>query len=112
MKLGRKDSKTASLSAANSGVIPPPTSTLANLINRFQARGLSTKDMVVLSGISLLYIYLSYQLSFLFFATKLYPCISLRNIKYIRNVERAKREFRYKIDRRDFPVIYLIYIYT
>ncbi|XP_020550076.1 peroxidase 4-like [Sesamum indicum] len=50
VKLGRRDSKTASLSAANSGVIPPPTSTLNNLVNRFQARGLSTKDMVVLSG--------------------------------------------------------------
>ncbi|KAL2488545.1 Peroxidase 52 [Forsythia ovata] len=50
VKLGRRDSKSASLSAANSGVIPPPTSTLNNLINRFKARGLSTKDMVVLSG--------------------------------------------------------------
>lgn len=50
VKVGRRDSKTASLSAANSGVIPPPTSTLNNLINRFQARGLSTRDMVVLSG--------------------------------------------------------------
>ncbi|KAK2982777.1 hypothetical protein RJ640_025193 [Escallonia rubra] len=50
VKLGRRDSKTASLSAANSGVIPPPTSTLSNLINRFQAKGLSTKDMVALSG--------------------------------------------------------------
>ncbi|KAG8362659.1 hypothetical protein BUALT_BualtUnG0053700 [Buddleja alternifolia] len=50
VKLGRRDSRTASLSAANSGVIPPPTSTLNNLINRFQARGLSAKDMVVLSG--------------------------------------------------------------
>ncbi|KAL0419285.1 UNVERIFIED_CONTAM: Peroxidase 4 [Sesamum radiatum] len=50
VKVGRRDSKTASLSAANSGVIPPPTSTLSNLVNRFQARGLSTKDMVVLSG--------------------------------------------------------------
>ncbi|PSS14177.1 Peroxidase [Actinidia chinensis var. chinensis] len=50
VKLGRRDSKTASLSAANSGVIPPPTSTLSNLINRFQAKGLSAKDMVVLSG--------------------------------------------------------------
>ncbi|KAK4764520.1 hypothetical protein SAY87_013958 [Trapa incisa] len=49
VKLGRRDAKTASLSAANSGVIPPPTSTLNNLITRFQARGLSTKDMVVLS---------------------------------------------------------------
>ncbi|KAF5751311.1 hypothetical protein HS088_TW02G00324 [Tripterygium wilfordii] len=50
VKLGRRDSKTASLSAANSGIIPPPTSTLANLINRFQAKGLSARDMVALSG--------------------------------------------------------------
>ncbi|MFS7902973.1 putative peroxidase [Helianthus anomalus] len=50
VKLGRRDSKTASFSAANSGVIPPPTSTLSNLINRFQAVGLSTRDMVALSG--------------------------------------------------------------
>lgn len=50
VKLGRRDAKTASLAAANSGVIPPPSSTLANLINRFQAVGLSTKDMVALSG--------------------------------------------------------------
>ncbi|KAH7564777.1 hypothetical protein ACOSQ2_021805 [Xanthoceras sorbifolium] len=50
VKLGRRDSKTASLSAANSGVIPPPTSTLSNLINRFKAKGLSAKDMVALSG--------------------------------------------------------------
>ncbi|KDO41520.1 hypothetical protein CISIN_1g020615mg [Citrus sinensis] len=50
VKLGRRDSKTASLAAANSGVIPPPTSTLSNLINRFQAKGLSAKDMVALSG--------------------------------------------------------------
>lgn len=50
VKLGRRDSKTASLAAANSGVIPPPTSTLSNLINRFQAKGFSAKDMVALSG--------------------------------------------------------------
>ncbi|XP_022730035.1 peroxidase 4-like [Durio zibethinus] len=50
VKLGRRDSKTASFSAANSGVIPPPSSTLSQLINRFQARGLSAKDMVALSG--------------------------------------------------------------
>lgn len=56
VKLGRRDSKTASLSAANSGQIPPPTSTLSNLINRFKAKGLSAKDMVVLSGN--IYIYL------------------------------------------------------
>lgn len=50
VKVGRRDSLTASFSAANSGVIPPPTSTLSNLVNRFQAKGLSAKDMVVLSG--------------------------------------------------------------
>ena len=50
VKLGRRDSKSASLAAANSGVIPPPQSTLSNLINRFQAVGLSAKDMVALSG--------------------------------------------------------------
>jgi peroxidase len=50
VKVGRRDSRTASLAAANSGVIPPPSSTLANLINRFQAVGLSAKDMVALSG--------------------------------------------------------------
>ena len=53
VKLGRRDSKTASLKAANSGVIPPPNSTLSNLINRFKAKGLSTKDMVALSGMPL-----------------------------------------------------------
>ncbi|KAK8601390.1 hypothetical protein V6N13_058897 [Hibiscus sabdariffa] len=50
VKLGRRDSKTASLAAANSGVIPPPTASLSQLINRFQAQGLSAKDMVALSG--------------------------------------------------------------
>ncbi|PWA43766.1 hypothetical protein CTI12_AA531910 [Artemisia annua] len=50
IKLGRRDSRTASLSAANSGVIPSPSSTLSNLINRFQAQGLSVKDLVALSG--------------------------------------------------------------
>ncbi|XP_061367360.1 peroxidase 4-like [Gastrolobium bilobum] len=50
VKLGRRDSKTASFNDAGSGVIPPPFSTLSNLISRFQAQGLSTKDMVALSG--------------------------------------------------------------
>ncbi|KAK3024382.1 hypothetical protein RJ639_043286 [Escallonia herrerae] len=50
VKLGRRDSKTASLSDANSGVLPPGNSNLSNLINRFQAKGLSAKDMVALSG--------------------------------------------------------------
>ncbi|KAK7276104.1 hypothetical protein RIF29_17237 [Crotalaria pallida] len=50
VKLGRRDSKTASFSDASSGVIPPPFSTLSNLISRFQAVGLSARDMVALSG--------------------------------------------------------------
>ncbi|OVA12662.1 Plant peroxidase [Macleaya cordata] len=49
VKLGRRDARTASQSAANTG-IPQPTSSLSNLISSFQAHGLSTKDMVALSG--------------------------------------------------------------
>ncbi|XP_058766850.1 peroxidase P7-like [Vicia villosa] len=49
VKLGRRDSKTASQSAANSG-IPAPTSNLNQLTSRFSALGLSTKDLVALSG--------------------------------------------------------------
>ncbi|CAK9164113.1 unnamed protein product [Ilex paraguariensis] len=50
VKLGRRDSRTASFSAANGGQIPAPTSNLNTLIKTFQAKGLSTKDMVALSG--------------------------------------------------------------
>jgi hypothetical protein len=50
VKLGRRDSKTASFNDASSGVIPSPFATLSDLINRFKAQGLSTKDMVALSG--------------------------------------------------------------
>ncbi|XP_030537479.1 peroxidase 4-like isoform X2 [Rhodamnia argentea] len=50
VKLGRRDARTASLSIANSGALPPPTSTLANLISTFAAQGLSVRDMVALSG--------------------------------------------------------------
>ncbi|KAL2899360.1 Peroxidase 52 [Bienertia sinuspersici] len=49
VKLGRRDSKTASQTAANNG-IPPPSSSLSSLISRFQSNGLSAKDMVALSG--------------------------------------------------------------
>ncbi|XP_010921098.1 cationic peroxidase 1 [Elaeis guineensis] len=47
--LGRRDSTTASLSLANSD-IPPPTSDLSALISAFSKKGLSTSDMVALSG--------------------------------------------------------------
>ncbi|KAH6836894.1 Peroxidase superfamily protein [Perilla frutescens var. hirtella] len=50
VKVGRRDSKSASFELANSGVIPLASSDLSNLIGRFADVGLSTKDMVVLSG--------------------------------------------------------------
>ncbi|KAJ7965111.1 Peroxidase [Quillaja saponaria] len=49
VKLGRRDAKTASQAAANNN-IPPPTSNLNQLISRFNALGLSTKDLVALAG--------------------------------------------------------------
>ncbi|PPD80438.1 hypothetical protein GOBAR_DD22644 [Gossypium barbadense] len=54
VKLGRRDSKTASFSDANSGVLPLGSANLSQLISLFQAQGLSTKDMVALS--KLLYV--------------------------------------------------------
>ncbi|KAK4370197.1 hypothetical protein RND71_009672 [Anisodus tanguticus] len=50
VKLGRRDSRTASFARANDGRLPLATSSLGNLINRFKVVGLSTKDMVALSG--------------------------------------------------------------
>eukprot|EP00250_Pteridium_aquilinum_P035562 c9660_g1_i1 orf=176-1159(+) len=47
--LGRRDATTASLSLANSS-IPNPASNLTTLISMFQANGLSSDDLVVLSG--------------------------------------------------------------
>ncbi|KAH9314504.1 hypothetical protein KI387_023131, partial [Taxus chinensis] len=49
VQLGRRDSTTASLSGANSN-LPSPFSDLSTLISAFQAQGLSTKDMIALSG--------------------------------------------------------------
>ncbi|KAK8574604.1 hypothetical protein V6N12_062294 [Hibiscus sabdariffa] len=44
VKLGRRDARTASQSAANNG-IPAPTSNLNQLISRFSALGLSSRDL-------------------------------------------------------------------
>ncbi|XP_047057108.1 peroxidase 40-like [Lolium rigidum] len=49
VELGRKDSRTASLQAANSN-LPAPTSGVATLVQKFTDVGLSAKDMVALSG--------------------------------------------------------------
>ncbi|KAM5578354.1 peroxidase P7 [Rosa sericea] len=47
--LGRRDARTASQSAANSN-LPSPFADLAALISSFTAKGLTAKDMTVLSG--------------------------------------------------------------
>ncbi|KAK4746266.1 hypothetical protein SAY87_012578 [Trapa incisa] len=49
LPLGRRDSKTASISLSNSN-IPPPNSTIQNLITLFQRQGLNEVDLVALSG--------------------------------------------------------------
>ncbi|KAL3830761.1 hypothetical protein ACJIZ3_019563 [Penstemon smallii] len=49
VRLGRRDSTTASRSLANSD-LPGPGSTLAQLISSFSNKGLSERDMVALSG--------------------------------------------------------------
>lgn len=54
VQLGRRDATTASFSDANSN-IPKPTSDLSTLISEFSNKGLSTTDLVALSGITFLY---------------------------------------------------------
>ncbi|GLJ14565.1 hypothetical protein SUGI_0235790 [Cryptomeria japonica] len=49
VQLGRRDSRTASLSSANT-LLPSPFANLSTLISQFQAQGLSAKDMIALSG--------------------------------------------------------------
>ncbi|XP_057524403.1 peroxidase P7-like [Amaranthus tricolor] len=49
VKLGRRDATTASQSAANNN-LAPPTSSLSDLITNYKNQGLSTTDMVALSG--------------------------------------------------------------
>lgn len=49
LPLGRRDSKSASLSSSNTN-IPPPNSTLQNLVSMFKRQGLNEVDLVALSG--------------------------------------------------------------
>ncbi|OMO50200.1 Plant peroxidase [Corchorus olitorius] len=49
VKLGRRDSTTASRAAANNS-IPAPTLNISALLSSFAAQGLSLKDLVALSG--------------------------------------------------------------
>lgn len=49
VKLGRRDARTTSQAAANNG-IPPPTSSLNQLITFFSNVGLNLKDLVALAG--------------------------------------------------------------
>ncbi|KAG6785739.1 hypothetical protein POTOM_007321 [Populus tomentosa] len=49
LPLGRRDSKTASLSGSNNN-IPAPNSTIQNLISLFKRQGLNDIDLVALSG--------------------------------------------------------------
>ncbi|KAF4358285.1 hypothetical protein CsatB_008779 [Cannabis sativa] len=49
LPLGRRDSRTASLRGANKN-IPPPNSTLQNLVTFFKRQGLDEVDLVALSG--------------------------------------------------------------
>ncbi|KAH7845656.1 hypothetical protein Vadar_004477 [Vaccinium darrowii] len=49
LPLGRRDSKTANLSGSNAN-IPPPNSTIQNLIALFNRQGLGEADLVALSG--------------------------------------------------------------
>ncbi|KAL7175285.1 hypothetical protein ACSBR2_028985 [Camellia fascicularis] len=49
LPLGRRDSRTASLSGSNSN-IPAPNSTIQNLVTLFKLQGLDEEDLVALSG--------------------------------------------------------------
>ena len=77
VKLGRRDARTASQAAANNG-IPPPTSNLNQLISRFNNLGLSTTDLVALSG--LISLFFSCLIIFSTFDFILFMILFVRNI--------------------------------
>ncbi|CAN6442079.1 unnamed protein product [Victoria cruziana] len=49
VQLGRRDSRTASIDAANHN-LPSPASDIAGLLSNFQSKGLDARDLAVLSG--------------------------------------------------------------
>jgi peroxidase len=49
VQLGRRDTRTASQSAANSN-LPSPSSSAATLVSAFASKGLDSRDLVALSG--------------------------------------------------------------
>ena len=55
--MGRRDSLSASKAAANND-IPGPNSTVATLVAKFENVGLALNDMVALSGILFIYLFL------------------------------------------------------
>ena len=55
--LGRRDSTTASQSAANSN-IPAPTLNLSQLITTFSNKGFTTQELVALSGSYFIYLFI------------------------------------------------------
>ena len=71
VKLGRRDSTTASESLARSQ-LPRFTDSLQSLIDLFRSKGLSARDMVALSGLCTSYMYFSKILSnhFIFLVNK------------------------------------------
>lgn len=50
--LGRRDSRTASLTKSNAD-LPAPNSTIQTLITKFNRQGLDEEDLVALSGLDL-----------------------------------------------------------
>lgn len=57
--LGRRDSKSASLSGSNNN-IPAPNNTFQTILTKFKLKGLDVVDLVALSGNSL-YIWCSFS---------------------------------------------------
>ena len=68
MKLGRRDSTTASLSLTDAN-LPKFTDDLDRLTSLFREKGLSERDMVALSGLSLINYSIIYRMGILIITT-------------------------------------------